>query len=81
MSDSRAASYTQPMTGTKQRYADTAPQIIPVRGHTNYQLVFSVHSLAHTRREEWGGTIIFHFLSLFGLCDPPKNTKLQHTDD
>mmetsp|Transcript_28766 Transcript_28766/g.70933 ORF Transcript_28766/g.70933 Transcript_28766/m.70933 type:complete len:452 (-) Transcript_28766:47-1402(-) len=27
--DSRASSYTQPMTGTKQRYVDTAPQIIP----------------------------------------------------
>lgn len=29
--DSRASSYTQPMTGSKQRYADTAPQIIAVR--------------------------------------------------
>mmetsp|Transcript_6907 Transcript_6907/g.10703 ORF Transcript_6907/g.10703 Transcript_6907/m.10703 type:complete len:454 (-) Transcript_6907:128-1489(-) len=27
--DARASSYTQPMTGQRQRYADTAPQIIP----------------------------------------------------
>jgi len=29
--DANASSYTQPMTGTKMRYADTAPQIVPVR--------------------------------------------------
>lgn len=29
--DARASSYTQPMTGIRQRYVDTAPQIIPVR--------------------------------------------------
>ena len=71
--DSRAESYTQPMTGFKQRYADTAPQIIPVGGTTRRLASRTVISSASRRDGNTGSRCVAwqaaeHFVvALFSL--------------